>query len=244
LADVDLDGDLDAIAGEVPAASIYRNKGTGILSQHGGFAAKDGNYVVSPAIGDLNGDGYPDVFGGGCCGGVAIYDDGRRVVDPPSDSLWFGDGQGEFTHSDQPFDLFGTKSIALGDLDGDGDLDAFVANGSEGSEPNAVWLNEGNGRFNHTGQLLGKNDSWAVALGDLDGDSDLDAFVGNGISIGGQANTIWLNDGSGHFSDSGLRLGNAGTRHIILVDLDSDGDLDAFAGNDGANKIWLNQTGR
>ena len=58
-------------------------------------------------------------------------------------------------------------SVALGDLDGDGDLDAWVAN----DQANLVWINDGNGLFTDSGQALGKNRSLSIALGTLDGDS-------------------------------------------------------------------------
>jgi hypothetical protein len=45
--------------------------------------------------------------------------------------------------------------ISLGDLDGDGDLDAFVANGMRGNVSSAVWLNDGLGAFSTSEQNLG-----------------------------------------------------------------------------------------
>jgi len=67
----------------------------------------------------------------------------------------------------------------------------------------------------------------------------LDAFVGNAFT---QANTVWLNDGTGGFSDSSQRLGSYSSRGVALGDLDSDGDLDAFVANElnQTNKVWLN----
>ncbi|RKZ78144.1 MAG: hypothetical protein DRR19_26920 [Candidatus Parabeggiatoa sp. nov. 1] len=53
--------------------------------------------------------------------------------------------------------------------------------------------------FIDSGQSLGSFSSTSVTLGDLDGDGDLDAWVAN-LS---QANRVWLNDGSGTFTDSG-----------------------------------------
>ena len=77
-----------------------------------------------------------------------------------------------------------------------------------------------------------------ISLGDVDGDGDLDAFVVNG---GSQANKVWLNNGSGSFSDSGQSLGTLISTEVALGDVDGDGDLDAFVANVGANKVWLNE---
>ena len=58
--------------------------------------------------------------------------------------------------------------------------------------------------FTDSGQTLGNSDSLSVALGDLDGDGDLDAMVGNY----NQLNHVWTNDGLGTFTDSGQKLGH------------------------------------
>ena len=150
-----------------------------------------------------------------------------------------------------------SRSIALGDLDADGDLDAFLANDHT---PSAVWLNERRralpryrpAHFRPELVALG----WATRArrwrtGDLDGDSDLDAFVGNAMEPG---NAVWTNDGRGNFTDTDQRLGKLLERGAVaLGDLDNDGDLDAFSsvGNSDdcfihgrcdafTNKIWMN----
>ena len=85
------------------------------------------------------------------------------------------------------------------------------------------------------GQISGESVSNDVATGDLNNDGFIDAFIANS-----GANQVYLNDGSGSFSDSGQSLGNAVSNGVHLGDLDGDGDLDAFVANGDANKIWLN----
>ncbi|PLX36800.1 MAG: hypothetical protein C0606_13400 [Hyphomicrobiales bacterium] len=91
------------------------------------------------------------------------------------------------------------------------------------------------GSFVDTNQALGSSNSDAIAFGDVDGDGDLDALVGNnGID------RLWLNDGSGTFTDSGQAIGPyEGTEQVALVDIDGDGDLDAVTGGDSI-KVYTN----
>src|SRR5262245_9036713 len=83
-------------------------------------------------------------------------------------------GSGPFVNSGQSLAGETGNDVALGDLDNDGDRDAFVANdfSTFGNEANQVWVNDGQGVFT-AGQTLGTSDGNAVALGDLDGDTDL-----------------------------------------------------------------------
>ena len=94
-------------------------------------------------------------------------------------------------------------------------------------------MNDGSGLFVFASQPLCGGSNWDFALGDLDGDGDLDVFLAKGTAVAQQVCRIqvWLNDGSGSFTDSGQRLGNLDSRSIQLGDLDLDGDLDAFIAN-------------
>lgn len=87
-------------------------------------------------------------------------------------------------------------------------------------------------------QLLGSNESWFVALGDVDGDGDSDMVIAND----GEGNLVYSNDGAGLFTDSGQSLGASNiSRSIALGDVDGDGDTDIVVANDGqGNRVYLN----
>ena len=257
LSDLDLDGDLDALVSNVAGLTAYINKGTGLFDANARrlpVRQGNGSYVMAPAVGDANGDGAPDVFGGGCCGGVQMWDDGRRLVEVPHDALWLNDGRARFTLTDQTFDILGTSAIALGDLDGDGDLDAFFANSSsmidqsQATDPNqadTLWFNDGQGRFTIGSQVLGASEATAVTLGDLDEDGDLDAVVG-----ARPRDEIWINEGGvqdgepGAFTQTGALVAgdsrSGDTRFVFLSDLDGDGDLDSMIAGARQARVWLN----
>ena len=189
------------------------------------------NYSLAVALGDVNGDGTLDMVVGNALNQANL--------------IYSNDGSGNFTLWAQLPGLSSTLDIALGDINGDSHLDIVVANSIY--QPNQVLFNDGNGNFIDSGQTLGSNYiSSSVALGDVNGDGTLDMVVANsGDAWGVKSNFIYLNDGSGTFTNSNQSLGNSDSRSLALGDIDGDTDLDLVVANANgeANRVYINQGG-
>ncbi len=204
-------------------------------------------------VADLNGDGVVDILKGG---GGAFTDMNDTLV------VLFGRGDGRFEQSPHPMPAQQemVMDFALGDVDGDGDLDVFIGLGKFGHPTqDRLWLNDGNGQFSDASVLLppALNYTASVLLEDLDGDGDLDAVGGNSWDMG-PSTYLLLNDGFGSFSDASDQLPSslgAGVYSLAAVDLDGDGDEDLVLGSGNSNppcgtgccdfvpalsRIWIN----
>ncbi len=104
---------------------------------------------------------------------------------PPSGSLAF--------QSAGTYGTARTFQVTLGDLDGDGDLDAVFANVPGRSK---VWMNDGNGGFTSVYQNIG-SESRGIELDDLDGDGDGDLDAGIYYPLSHRQSRLYLNDGHG-----------------------------------------------
>ena len=122
--------------------------------------------------------------------------------------------------------------VAMGDVDGDGLTDVFLAR-TEG--PSALYRNLGQWRFEDitaaAGVAAAERHSSGAAFADIEGDGDLDLVL---LATTGP-NAIFLNDGSGTFTerraDIGLDSIGRGATTPALADVDGDGDLDLYITN-------------
>ncbi|MBI2201035.1 MAG: choice-of-anchor D domain-containing protein, partial [Armatimonadetes bacterium] len=131
----------------------------------------------------------------------------------------------------------GTTSVALGDVDGDGDLDIVVANYNG---QNVVYLNNGDCSWTGVNFGTGSDGTISVALGDVDGDGHLDMVAGND----GQQNVVYRNNGDGSaWTGVNFGTGSDATRSVALGDVDGDGDLDIVAGSNGGQNVVYKNNG-
>ena len=289
--DVDGDGRVDLVQLVNNGIELHLNYGEqvgergdfgysyGIRSPDTGF--KPG-YEGTVLLGDLNNDGRLDAFVGGCCS-VLTEEDGKQTYFPSTAWVWINlleEGTQTISQGQagQSLSALGDLPMrpALGDLDGDGDLDVFAAiqppkKGGSYASADRVLLNDGSGNFSDSGQRLAaagqlglyrggisaslrellrqwtdgapadQAGSTAVALGDLDGDGDLDALVGKTAGA-----VVWINQGGvqggeeGSFALSGGRIPGGPTETVLLADLNGDSLPEALVAGTNQVAVWLN----
>ncbi len=191
------------------------------------------------AVADVNGDGLDDIYAGG-----ALDQPGAFFLQHP---------EGHFEEITSPMfaQLAKAEDVVaeFADLNGDGNLDLFV--GSGGNEHpsgelynfDRIFFGDGSGHFAFSMRALppiGENTS-CVAIQDVDGDGDLDLFVGSAVTTGDYGaspkSSLLINNGKGQFQDEtqawfgqGAELGMVNTAK--WADLDGDGKPELLLGGD------------
>jgi len=159
---------------ELPMAPGFRDVSTaaGLADVH--FEGPDLQLDIRPTMGpgaawgDFDGDGHVDLY--------LVQGGGREGSRAPTNRLMRNRGDGTFQHVPGAEDSGAGMGALFFDLEGDGDLDLYVANYG----PDALYRNDGQEGFVDISvehELAG--DGWSAGLcaGDVDGDGDLDLYV-------------------------------------------------------------------
>ncbi|HET6202414.1 MAG TPA: CRTAC1 family protein [Planctomycetota bacterium] len=220
------------------------------------------------ALFDADRDGDPDLL---------LVDGAPLPCCPPSrparDRFFENLGGGTFRDATERSGLGDTgygMGVAVGDVEGDGDLDVYLTNFG----PDRLYRNRGDGTFEDVTGRAGLGDPrWGscAAFADVDSDGDLDLFFGNyldfsieshrdctaanGVPVycdpdayGRVACALFANAGDGTFVDatvpSGIGAHPGKALGVAAADLDEDGDEDLYVANDGVENFLFRNDGR
>ena len=204
-------------------------------------------------VGDVNGDGYADVF-------LAGHGKGRLYENQGSKK------GARFIESSKKWglpDLTQTRSALFFDYEGDGDLDLLVV---RDTPPSYLFENTGSSFSDITqaSKIQTRRGAHSAAILDFDGDGDLDIYIGyygsgkhhlnpvrnvrNVPSMDGRngsPNQLWQRGSDGSYAEVAKSVGVADVGWTLAVgvfDSDLDGDDDLYLANDfGANQFYENR---
>ncbi|MFQ5527690.1 MAG: CRTAC1 family protein [Thermoanaerobaculia bacterium] len=260
--DIDNDGWTDLYVTNLGPNQMLRNNGNGTFSDvTASTGTGDRRWGISAAFLDYDGDGWLDLY-------VANYVEFRVALDKQCvsptgsrdycgplaytaepDRLYRNRGDGTFddvtTKLGIDRELRSGLGVVTGDFNSDGWVDIYVANDQM---PNILWMNQKDGTLVNDALLAGcavnetglPEASMGVVVGDLNGDGYEDIFMSH---LSRETNTIYLNDGTGFFTD-GSRTSGLGMPSfkytgfgIAILDYDLNGAQDLYVADGAVNLI-------
>ena len=240
IAATDLNGDgIDDIylgGAKGQSAELYLSSSTGYIKITDPFEAHKNSEDVQALFFDADGDGDEDLYV--ASGGRAF----SQISTDLKDRLYLNVGSGVFEYSNQlVLPVFSTGTVAVADVDLDGDLDLWIGNRFDTrtyglSGDSTLLVNDGRGQFtvyetevfNQLGMIT------TAAFADMNADKRPDLIVGGEwmpITVFYNLDTGWIKSEDHHFT-SGM------WRSISTLDLNGDGVSDLVAGNAGRNGFY------
>jgi predicted nucleotidyltransferase len=244
LGDVDGDGSLDLLAANAntTSVSVRLNTGSGRFAGGSEVAVAKAWHV---ALGDVDNDGDLDL--------LATSNDDSGTV-----NVCLNSGIGTFSSSQTIVTGARSQQAVLGDVDKDGDLDLLVANYS--NTPVTLYRNDGTGTFGASQSVYVYSNntraaSGSIALGDVEGDGDLDVFLAietvrspspfGGTTSAPSFTTIKLvNDGTGKFTVAETIVVGDSPHNVVVGDVNGDGGLDFVTSDYGSGTASIRLNGR
>jgi hypothetical protein len=235
--DFNKDGNLDVVTANYSDLSILLGNGDGTFQDPTSLSL--GSNPLSVAVGDFNNDGNLDlgvtsnlyqITGSyiGYYGGIYYYGAYFGYA-----NVLLGNGQGDFSSAKTTSLNSGfPTAAAVGDVDGDTNLDLVTAN----SDFNTISVlhGDGTGGFSSVADFGTGSYPHPVAVGDVDGDHDLDLvtanYYGNNVSV-------LLNDGTGNFGTAKNSSAGSNPFSVALGDFNADNIPDLVTANAGGGNV-------
>jgi hypothetical protein len=238
--DVNRDGTPDVVAGEsVDRVAVYPGHGDGTLGPAAHYNANPGDAVATTplsngpsatgpprtmklvmitgvAIGDLNGDGWPEIA-------VSLDD----FIGHYGLEILIGNGDGTFRQADPFYDSGCSWSITTADFNRDSWLDLAAGNWNHTV---SLVMNPANGTVGSPTYIPTRSSPVGTAAGDLNRDGAADLVTSN---YPGEI-CVWLNDGTGGFLPPVYFGTSEVPNSIAIADLDADGRADVAT----ADETW------
>jgi hypothetical protein len=241
-ADLNGDGKPDLIGIEVVQFQATGNvivmlgNGDGTFQAPRKFAVGMLPYTV--AIGDVNGDGHPDI--------VAVTQvNAAQSQSKNAVSVLIGHGDGTFAAAASYAVGSNPVSVAIADFNGDGKNDFAVADFGTAGTPSdsgdvSVLLNKGDGTFQSAVKIATGGNPSAVVAADFNNDGKQDLAV---INSGTSTLSVFSGGGNGAFqAPTSIALTNFPTG-LLAADFDHDGNIDLAATGSIDTTILINQGG-
>ncbi|GAA5523049.1 VCBS repeat-containing protein [Aliifodinibius salicampi] len=237
IADFNNNGNPDIIfvSGQGNPNELYINIGGGSFSDISNRIPVSNN-STSVETWDIDNDGAVDIFIGNIGQNTILINNGNAFFTNQTDQRI-------------PIRFTDTEDFTFGDVTGNQWWDIVTAN----RDNNRLYLNSGSGFFTDQTQfripfIQTAEESSHISLVDIDGDGDLDLYIGNSTLENSPyvQDRLLINDGEGFFSDeTGNRLPQitTNTSDAAFVDLDNDGnnnnrDFDVVLGNPNGG-LWI-----
>jgi hypothetical protein len=229
------DGQLDLAVANLDGnnISILLSDGAGHFQQPVRY--KGGAHPAGIAVGDLNNDGILD---------LAVANS------PPNKNgtvtVLLGNGSGGFKAVGQYAVDNTPLAVTVADFNHDGNLDLAVANlcgndeSCDGAGTVTILLGTGNGLF-ATGVDYPAGSAAYVAVGDFNGDGNVDLAVANRLGANGGAGGvgIMLGNGDGTFQPAVNYPAGDEPNYVAVGDFNGDGKLDLAVANSGADNVSI-----
>ncbi|WP_374468949.1 FG-GAP-like repeat-containing protein [Phenylobacterium sp.] len=198
-----------------------------------GAAAPRTVHAREAVVGDFNRDGRADLF-------IADHGYDAQPFPGAQNALVLSSGATGLVNATGQLPAIAdySHSAEAADIDRDGDLDIYVGNGGGGTGYTKPFflINNGQGGFTRSdaqlpATVLNGANHWTEAFVDVEGDGDLDLFLGSSLNSGSR---LLLNNGQGVFTESGRNLprgaANADGVEAVVMDVNRDGRPDLLVG--------------